>query len=113
VKIETLSDRLRVCEVAEISGHTADSFRNQVRSALTDTHKVVEIDLGDTQYLDSTGLGALISLLNTVRPRNGAVRLLNPNQNVQTILNLTRLHRVFEVHCARSQASASEDSRGF
>ena len=97
VKIETQSDCLRISEVPELSGHTAELFKNQVHAALTDAHKFIEIDLGATQYLDSSGLGALISLLKVVRSRNGGVRLLNPNQNVQTILSLTRLHRVFEV----------------
>ena len=100
MKIETQSDRLRISEVPELSGHTAALFRNQVHSALTEVHKFIDIDLCDTQYLDSAGLGALISLLKTVRSRNGGVRLLNPSQNVRTILSLTRLHRVFEVKSA-------------
>jgi anti-sigma B factor antagonist len=48
-------------------------------------------------FLDSCGLGALISLHKTACTRNGAVRLLNPTPPVQQILELTRLHRVFEI----------------
>jgi len=48
-------------------------------------------------FLDSSGLGTLISLHKTLRARNGTVRLLKPAPNVQQILELTRLHRVFEI----------------
>ena len=97
VKIEATSECLRISQIPEIGGYTAAFFCDQIRSALTDVHQFIEIDLGRTQYMDSVGLGALISLWKVVRPRNGAVRLLNPNSKVQTILSLTRLNRVFEV----------------
>jgi len=64
---------------------------------LADRLKNIEIDLSQTMFLDSCGLGALISLHKTACTRSGAVRLLNTTPPVQQILELTRLHRVFEI----------------
>ena len=113
MKIEATCECVRISQVPEIGGNTADSFRLKIHSALTDAHKFIEIDLGRTQYLDSTGLGALISLWKVVRPRNGAVRLLNPNSKIQTILSLTHLNRVFEVKAAQGTWPAGNFPRVF
>ena len=83
--------------VKELSAANANAFRDQVRGSLADRLKNIEIDLSQTMFLDSCGLGALISLHKTACTRSGAVRLLNPTPPVQQILELTRLHRVFEI----------------
>jgi anti-sigma B factor antagonist len=64
---------------------------------LTQAHKYIESDLSQTMFLDSCGLGALISLHKTTCSRNGLVRLINPTPPVQQILELTRMHRIFEL----------------
>ena len=59
----------------------------------------IEIDLSETAFVDSCGVGALVSLFKTARSHNGGVtvRLLNPTRPVEQIFELTRLHRVFEI----------------
>ena len=90
-------------ETLHISGVTAlgitnsDEFRDRARAALTSAQKNIDIDLSEMSHLDSCGLGTLISLHKTTSTRQGAVRLLNPNPGVQQILELTRMHRIFEI----------------
>ena len=50
-----------------------------------------------TRFLDSSGLGALISIHKTLCSRQGVVRIVNPTPQVQQILELTRMHRIFEI----------------
>ncbi len=57
----------------------------------------IEIDLSQTSFVDSCGLGTLIALHKTACSRRGMVRLLNPTPPVQQILELTRMHRIFEI----------------
>ena len=97
IKVEIQGDVLNIGGVKELSAANANSFRDQVRGALTQRLKHIDIDLSETMFLDSCGLGALISLHKTACTRSGAVRLLNPTPPVQQILELTRLHRVFEI----------------
>ncbi|HVV00157.1 MAG TPA: STAS domain-containing protein, partial [Verrucomicrobiae bacterium] len=68
-----------------------------VRSSLQDGHKNIDIDLSQTTYVDSCGLGALVALHKTACGRKGAVRLLSPQRPVQQILELTRMHRIFQI----------------
>jgi anti-sigma B factor antagonist len=97
IKVQIRGDTLNIEGLKELSAANANTFRDQVRGALADRLKNIDIDLAQTLFLDSCGLGALISLHKTVCLRNGAVRLINPTSPVQQILELTRLHRVFEV----------------
>jgi anti-sigma B factor antagonist len=97
MKSQQSGDTLRVGGVKELAASNSNSFRDQVRASLTDSQSVIEIDLSETMFMDSCGLGALISLHKTACGRNGLVRLLNPTPPVQQILELTRMHRIFEI----------------
>ena len=98
MKIETQEgDILAVTGLVELVAANASQVRDDIRAALTSTHAALELDLSQVTFLDSSGLGALISLQKALRSQNGTVRLINPAANVRQILELTRLHRVFEI----------------
>jgi anti-sigma B factor antagonist len=97
MKVQTSGDTLSITGMKELSASNSNAFRDHARAALTDTQTVIEIDLSQTMFLDSCGLGALISLHKLACTRNGQVRLLNPTPPVQQILELTRMHRIFEI----------------
>jgi len=86
-----------VTGLLELVAGNAAQVRDEIRTALPATAVNLELDLSALTFLDSSGLGALISLHKTMRTRNGTVRLLQPAPNVLQILELTRLHRVFEI----------------
>jgi anti-anti-sigma factor len=60
-------------------------------------HTSIEIDLSDTSVMDCSGLGALISLRNSVRRRNGVVRLVSPIPAVRRLLEIVRAEQMFEI----------------
>jgi anti-sigma B factor antagonist len=97
MKVDNHDDLLRISDIQELSAVNSNHIRDQVRARVTDSHKVIEIDLSQTLFVDSCGLGALIALYKTICGRNGMVRLLNPTPPVQQILELTRMHRIFEI----------------
>ena len=97
IRVQIEGDTLNVGGVKELSAANANAFRDQVRGSLADRLKNIDIDLSQTMFLDSCGLGALMTLHKTACSRNGAVRLLNSTPPVQQILELTRLHRIFEI----------------
>jgi len=57
----------------------------------------IVIDCENLTFIDSMGLGVLISLLRRVRQRNGDVKVASLSEEVKTIFEVTRLHRLFEV----------------
>jgi anti-sigma B factor antagonist len=97
IKLEVQGDTLSIGGVRELNAANANAFRDQVRLAMSESLKNIEIDLSQAIFLDSCGLGALISLHKTACSRRGLVRLINPAIPVQQILELTRMHRIFEI----------------
>lgn len=97
MKVQIRGDTLAITGLKELAAANYQSFRDQVRGALTGEQQNIEIDLSETMFIDSCGLGALISLHKTVCAREGQVRLLHPTPPVRQILELTRMHRIFEV----------------
>jgi anti-sigma B factor antagonist len=96
MKMELGEDAVRVSAVEELGAANANAFRDWVRAGLTGPQKHIEIDLSQTTFLDSCGLGALVALHKTACSRQGRLRLLNPLPPVRQILELTQLDRVFE-----------------
>jgi anti-sigma B factor antagonist len=86
-----------VTGLQELVAANAAQVRDEIRAALPPTCTCLDMDLSTLTFLDSSGLGALISLHKTLRSRNGTLRLLKPSPNVRQIFELTRLHRVFEI----------------
>jgi anti-anti-sigma factor len=76
MKIEAQGETLRVYDVKELGAANAGAFRHEVRAAMRDEVNSVDIDLSETQYLDSCGIGALISLKKTSQSKNGLFRLV-------------------------------------
>ena len=97
MKLEIRGETLCISEIKELGTANFDDFRNQARATMTPAQKDIDVDLSQTLFIDSCGLGALISLHKTACGRNGTVRLLHPTPPIQQILELTRMHRIFEI----------------
>lgn len=97
MKVQTNGETISITGIKELAAANANSFRDQARAAMTDSVKTLEIDLSQTMFLDSCGLGSLIALHKTACAKSGLVRLVNPTPPVQQILELTRMHRIFEI----------------
>jgi len=65
------------------------------------------IDCSNLTFIDSMGLGVLISLLRRVRQRDGDVKVSGLSEEVNTIFEITRLHRLFDV-CSDSDAAVKK-----
>jgi anti-sigma B factor antagonist len=108
MKMEVLGDTLRVSDVKELGSANANAFRDWVRSSLSNGLRNIELDMSQATFIDSCGLGALIALHKMACARQGALRLLSPQPTVHQILELTRMHRIFEI--ATPEATAPIES---
>ena len=97
MNIEIHNETIRISGISELMAGNASVFRDRVRASFTDSQKNVEIDLSGTTFVDSCGLGALIAVHKTASSRKGVVRLINPTPSMERILEMTRLHRVFQI----------------
>lgn len=82
---------------AELCSSTARAWKDRVARDITPQSTETAVDLSKTRFIDSSGLGALLSLHKTLRSQGGILKLLNPSAAVTQLIELTRLHRVFEI----------------
>jgi anti-sigma B factor antagonist len=65
------------------------------------------IDFSSTGYIDSSGLGVLVSLSKKIREQGGELRLANLNEDLRTLFELTKLDTLFHIASGREEALAS------
>ena len=88
---------LHVSNIHELTAGTAPDTKNQLRLQFADGLSNIDFDCSSLDFVDSSGLGALISMQKLASERGGKLRVLSPKPSVVQLLELTRLHRVFEI----------------
>ncbi len=97
MKTERKDNTLYVSNIRELTAGTAPDLKNQLRLHFAEGMSHIECDCSCLEFIDSSGLGALISMQKLANERGGKLRLLSPKASVIQVLELTRLHRVFEI----------------
>src|SRR3981081_3311062 len=77
-------------------GEGSSIFRETLRELVTKGQKKVLLNLADVSYIDSSGIGELVSGFTTVTNQGGQLKLLNLNKRVQDLLQITKLYTVFD-----------------
>src|SRR5579863_7463931 len=78
-------------------GEGASTFRDTIRDLASAGHKKMLLNLGEVSYIDSSGIGEMVSGFTTVTNQAGALKLLNLTKRVKDLLQITKLYTVFEV----------------
>jgi anti-sigma B factor antagonist len=92
-----------------VLGEESASLRDLVGDLLGKGHKKILFNLGDVNYIDSAGLGYLVSAFSSVRKQGGELKLLNLTSKVHDVLQITRLYTVFDVLDDEAAATKSFD----
>jgi len=72
-------------------------LRDSIRDLLSKGDKKILLNLGDVSYIDSSGIGELVSAYTTVRNQGGELKLLNLTKKVHDLLQITKLYTVFDI----------------
>lgn len=78
-------------------GEGSSTFRDTVRDHIAKGNKKLLINLAEVSYIDSSGIGELVTAFTTVTNNGGQLKLLNLTHRVQDLLQITKLYTVFEV----------------
>ncbi len=98
------------CSGRLVFGEESARLRSNVKDLLAQSPNVV-LNLREVNYMDSGGLGTLVSLYTTARSAGGAVKLASLSQHVGNLLQITKLLTVFEVF-DDEEAAAESFKRG-
>ena len=88
-------------------GEGSSMLRRTIRELVDKGHRKILINLFDVDYIDSSGIGELVSGYTTVRSAGGELKLLNLTRRVHDILQITRLFTVFDVQSDEDSALRS------
>jgi anti-sigma B factor antagonist len=107
IKSENTSD----VAIVQLPGTTLDAsntkeFKGEVAPLLTPGARIV-FDLSNLKFVDSSGLGAMLSSLRQINGIGGDLKLCAMNKPVRALIELVRMHRVFEIYNTREEALRS------
>lgn len=77
-------------------GEGSSAFRDMIRDLASQGHKKLLLNLGEVSYIDSSGIGEMVSGFTNVTNHGGQLKLLNLNKRVKDLLLITKLLTVFE-----------------
>jgi anti-sigma B factor antagonist len=80
-----------------VLGEESAALRNLVCDLLSKGHKNILFNLGDVNYIDSSGLGNMVGSFTSVRKQGGDLKLLNLTNKVHDLMQITRLYTVFDI----------------
>jgi len=90
-----------------VAGKDTEVLAGAVSAQLEAGQLQIIMDLGQVNYIDSTGIGALVRCYNLAREKGGAVKLLHLTKRIHDVLQITRLSSVFEIYDDQQKALAS------
>jgi anti-sigma B factor antagonist len=79
-------------------GEGSSALRDLLRDMVSKGQKNILLNLGEVSYIDSSGIGELVSGFTTVTNSGGQLKLLGLNKRVKDLLQITKLYTVFDVH---------------
>ncbi|GGL06652.1 anti-sigma-B factor antagonist [Streptomyces flaveus] len=100
------------CAVLQVAGeidvYTAPTLREGIIDLLDKDVVHVITDMRNVDFLDSTGLGALVGSLKRLRTREGSLRLVIDSDRIHRIFRITGLDRVFSIHLSLQEAITAD-----
>ena len=88
-------------------GEGCTQLRQLIRDLLGKGTKNILVNLADVTYIDSSGIGELVSAFTAVSNQGGQLKLLNLTKKVHDLLQITKLYTVFDVHDDEAKAITS------
>ena len=101
---ETIGDvTVVVLPGEQLDAGNAKEFKRDVAPLLEPCRKVI-FDLGDLRFVDSSGLGAILSCLRQLNAKGGDLKLCAMTKPVRALFELVRMHKIFEIHATKDEA---------
>jgi anti-sigma B factor antagonist len=93
-----------------VLGEGDSQIRDRIKDLLGDGQRRILLNLGNVNYIDSAGLGALISSYTTTKREGGQLKLVSLTKRIQDLLAITKLITVFDTYDDEKEALASFNS---
>jgi anti-sigma B factor antagonist len=92
-----------------VLGSESAALRSLITDLLSKGHKKILLNLAEVNYIDSSGLGHLVSAFTSVRKQEGELKLLKLTNKVHDLMQITKLYTVFDIRDDEAEAVKSFD----
>lgn len=89
--------------VDELDASNAGEFKRDIAPVLQNSTRLV-LDLSHLNFVDSSGLGAMLSCLRQLTAKSGDLKLCGMSKQVRALFELVRMHRIFDIYGTREEA---------
>ncbi len=104
IAVDKMGDvTVAVIPVDELDASNSGEFKRDIAPVLQANTKLV-LDLSRLSFVDSSGLGAMLSCLRQMTARAGDLKLCGLSKQVRALFELVRMHRIFDIYATREQA---------
>lgn len=97
--------------VVVLSGSSLDASNakalKQEVNLILESHRQIVFDLSELHFVDSSGLGAILSCLRHLNARGGDLKLCSMSRPVRALFELVRMHRIFDIYDSKEEAAAA------
>lgn len=90
-----------------LDAHNSEELKSEMNRIFETGTKNIVVDLKDVRFIDSSGLGVLVSGFKNASTRQGSLKLTALQTQVKSMFELTRLHRVFDIYQTVDEALES------
>ena len=87
----------------QLDAGNAKEFKRDIAPLLEPCSKVV-FDLGELRFVDSSGLGAILSCLRQLNAKGGDLKLCEMTKPVRALFELVRMHKIFDIYVTKDEA---------
>lgn len=106
--LDRTDDVLLVAVEGQLVVANRQEFKQAILDAMEAGARLVVVDFSGSPYIDSSGLGALVSLSRRLRDAGGDLRLVGLNDDLRSLFELTRLDQLFPLYATRQDALAGQ-----
>ena len=112
--MEILVEKSEELALVKVNGKALDAstttdFKNKMGAVIEENSRVV-LDVSLLEFLDSSGLGAILSCLRKLTAKGGDMKLFGMTKPVRVLFELVRMHRIIEVYNTREEAESAFSS---
>jgi anti-sigma B factor antagonist len=88
-------------------GEGSATLRRMIREIVAMGHRKIILNLSDVDYIDSAGIGELVSAYSSLRKVDGELKIMNLSRRLRDIIQITRLYTIFDVQADEQTAIRS------
>jgi anti-sigma B factor antagonist len=97
--VEEIMDEVTVLKFqGRLDSNSAATVKDRIKSCINERRLQLVVDMGDVDFVDSSGLGSLVYSLRMIDKAGGAIRISAVQDRVRAVFELTKLHHLFEIY---------------